>query len=74
MDPLISRMSSVEASQWQPIESAYTYENVAKKIIVMDATGSVTDAMMLSGSIMSKQIESTHWMPLIIPQPPTTEL
>ena len=53
---------------WQPIDTAYTYENVGKKILIMNSRRNVIDATMLSGSLMTSMTDPTHWMPF--PDPP----
>jgi len=53
--------------QWQPIDTAYTYENVGKRIIIMDGKRNVRAAMMLSGSLMTDMETPLFWMPLQAP-------
>lgn len=60
----ISEFNDKELDNWNPIETAYSYENVGKTIILINSEGSIAKGTVLSGSIMTSQTDSTHWIPI----------
>ena len=52
-----------DTTGWRPFETAMTYDNVGKEIIVTNKKRKIGKCMIFSGSFASDIDEPTHWIP-----------
>ena len=54
---------SKDKQTWMPIETALTFDNIGKRILVMNKIRQVSAGTVLSGSVMSKIDDPLYWCP-----------